>query len=526
MTRPAWLNWHTLLLALLLLASFALRLYGLGTESLSVDELYVLDHARGVLQSGYPHRQLGSIDYHLWTYEATPYPLSLFLWLFGMEAGGLRLCGALLGLATTGMILLVGGQLFNRFTGFLAALLYAFSPWAIHWGQNVFHPAQDQFFVFLTMYLFYRGAIETQELRPSYLYGAMGSFTLMYLSWEGTGLFLPVFLLSLLVFRNRDWGWMKSKMLWLVGLTAVLVVYLEACWRFIAVPQYIIFGDELNPHHAPQLAFLLDDHDFWFFWRAFLWGEGRAPLTLLALAGLPLIGRDRALAYFYLMTAGMIFSLQFLLEHLITHYFYCLFPALLLIAARTLTTYLAKAGELLAGENAGLDRALKATLTLVVCGMVFITSNDVALRLYRLTYPSMDEPFHERPNYSWIDFRGGDRFVAEKAVPDPIVGTGGHYLKLAYGLDIPYSVVRKTFMTKFYDYQTRHPRLSDKYTGALGFGSMLDLEELFWQHRRLLVTVYGTSRLNTLDPLVMEWLRGRCRVVYHSFDTVVYLWEK
>ncbi len=52
-------------------------------------------------------------------------------------------------------------------------------------------------------------------------------FSLVYLTWEGYGLLLPVFLLAMFVFRWDDWHWMKSPTLWTVALLATAVVVLE-----------------------------------------------------------------------------------------------------------------------------------------------------------------------------------------------------------------------------------------------------------------------------------------------------------
>jgi 4-amino-4-deoxy-L-arabinose transferase-like glycosyltransferase len=519
--RP-WLTWGSLGCAILLLLGLALRLHGLTDKSMNVDESIIVDYVQGVLNSGYPHRMVGSVDLRAYTYEFLPYPIALFQFLFGLHEGVLRFPAVLLGIATTALILHVGFTLFDRRTAFFAALIYTFSPWAICWNQDLFHPSQDQFLSFLTVYLFYRGAIESEELRSRYLYGAGIGFVLTYLTWEGHGFLLPAFLISLLAFRRRDWSWLKSWPLWVVTLAATFVVILEMCNRFTAFPLYLSIGEEMRWIKTPMMAFLHSDHDFWFFWRQVLWGENRALLTLIALAGLPLISRDRPLAYFYLYVASYLFMLTFFMEALLTHYFFALFPPLVLIAARVLTTYLSWATNLLPSGKAGWNRGIALILLLITCGGVFLNSNDTILQLYRLTYDPRNEPNFERKNYAWVDYRGLDQFIVQNA-NEPHLIYSGIWLKIYYGITGDYIIQRSPFIPAFYDCKLNPPRLVERGIGVPVVQTISGLEELLVNHNKLYIETH--EKYINFDMDVYNFINKRSHSVFQTYDVQLFYWR-
>jgi len=521
-TRFKWFTWPSLALGILLLIALVLRLHGLNAESLSVDESVMLEFTNGLLESGYPHRHLGDLSVPLQNYEFLVYPLALFMGLFGNHETVLRIPAVLFGVATTALIYWIGLQLFNRLTGFLAALIYAFSPWAINFSQCLFHPAQDQFLGLVTIYLWYRGAIESEEIRPAYVYGAAASFPFAYLTWEGHGMLLPVFLLSLFVFRRQDWSWMKSRVLWTGVGIAILVVFLELCWRLASFPPYVQIGLELRHLRSPILAFLLPETDFWVSWKEFFWAENRALSTLLAVVGLPLIRRDRPLAYFYLVAATFPILLTCFLEVVTPHYLYCMLPFLSLVAARVLTTYLGSVSKLLPGDSPIGGRLINYSLILVIVAGVFLSSNYLALRLYRLSYMPDKEGYYEREDYAWIDHRGGGQFMAQQAAT-PITSNMACYLKQFQGIISSYCPELNLGVPVYYDYVSANPKTLEKYIGAPVLRNYQELEEAFCQNRRLYLEV--TTRLSRIDPMLVDFLYSRCHPVFHTFNDQVFLWN-
>ncbi|MDD5640174.1 MAG: glycosyltransferase family 39 protein [Syntrophales bacterium] len=526
MLKRVPLTWYSLGVFCLLIIALALRLQGLTGISLSVDECVMVQFAQGVLKAGYPHRTLGSLSYGLSTYEFLPYPLALFLGIFGLKVFFLRLPAVLFGVATTWLIYLIGTRLFNRHTGFLAALIYAFAPWAINWSQSLFHPAQDQFLGLLTIYLFYRGALESPELKTGYLYGAAAVFSLTYLTWEGYGLLLPVFLIAMFAFRGEDWSWMKSSALWFAALGIMAVVVMELCWRLIAFPPYLLIGNELRHLRTPTLAFMQSSTDFWATWRQFFWGENRALLTGIALAGIPLIRRDRPLAYFYLVIASFPLLLTFFMESLLPHYLYGMFPLLILIAARTISVYLEKIGDLLSSEQSIIAGVVKYGVIVLVVGGVFLGTNDLKVRLYRLNYPAEDEVFYERRHFMWIDFRGGSQFLAKEASATPVMCNMGAYLQLFEGITSNYGVEFFPMVPLFYDYVAKRHTYLEKYVGAQTLRNPQELQEAFCQNRQIYLGISSVNRLEGYIPEFMDFLYKHCQPVYNTFGLQVFRWHK
>jgi hypothetical protein len=519
MTLRFQFTWSSLIIVILLLVSLGLRLHGLTDESISFDEAIVLANSDGLLQKGYPNRQIGPFNLRAYTYEFLPYPIALFQGLFGMNVAALRFPAVLMGVATTLLIYCMGVTLFDRLTGLFAALLYAFAPWAINHSQDLFHPAQDQFLCVLAIYLFYRGAIESEELRPAYIYGAGLSYAFAYLTWEGLGLLLPVFLLSLFVFRWRDWSWMKSGPLWTIGLGITVIVVIEFCLRLTAVYPYLYIGEEMRWLKTPMLAFLQLHHDFWFFWNQFLWAGDRAPVTALALAGLPLLRRDRAYAYLAFILANTIVMIMFFLEHLLAHYFYWGFPLLLLMAARTVTAFLAWSTGFL-GVRSKVDLAIKYLVIIVSLGAVFVMSNNTTM-LYRLNCPPTNEPQHDRMNYYWTDLMGADNFLINNFNKITVVSYSALTLKLFHNIIINYSATMHPFYPEMYNCTVNPPHLMDLGVGSPSLINIAQFDEAIWYHRPFCYIVHERYKLFDLE--IAEYLDKHFRCMFQSYGILVYL---
>ncbi len=517
MERRTRFSWWGAGVVVLLLIALLLRLRGLTTKSITVDEFGMLEGAIGVLKWGFPYFKIGHIYMRLTTYELVPYPIALFWGLFGLHTWAARLPAVLMGVATTGLIYWAGSKVFDRATGFFAALIYAFAPLSIQWARYAFHPSQDQLLGFVSVYLFYRGAIESSELKSGYLYGSLATFAAAYLSWEGLGLLLPIFLLSLFLFRSQDWSWMKSGPLWILALGATVVVFVEMCGRFTAAPWYILLGDEMRWSKTPTAAFLHTYNDWWFPWRNFFWAQGRAILTCLAFFGIPLIKRDRALAYFYLIVVGFALELVFFEETLITHYVYCLFPFLILIACRTVTIYLSRVGELLS-TGAVVDRIIKYALAACALILIFITSNNSALSLYRLAPPAGDEPYQDRMHYEWVDFRAADGYLFENAATDPLVTATGVYLELFHNYNDLTWVMTSPMKQELYDTQATPPTLLVRLSNAKVLTTIPQLQDFLSTPRPVYI---GTRAVwETAD--VRQFLENWSNPIFHTYGCDIY----
>jgi hypothetical protein len=133
-------NWKSIgieltLLAVLLIATIVPRVVLLGTipPGLNGDEASFGLAGRRILQEG----SIGvfSTDAATGTPAGTFYWTAAVFWVFGQSVFTLRLAYALLGIATIPIAYLAFRVMFNRTTGFIAAMLLAFMAWHLHFSR-------------------------------------------------------------------------------------------------------------------------------------------------------------------------------------------------------------------------------------------------------------------------------------------------------------------------------------------------------------------------------------------------------
>jgi len=120
-----WQVW----VAILALAAF-LRLYGIGSEPLWLDEAYSWWDARQTLDDLWS--LVPQCDPHPPLYAAV---LKIWMAVAGESAAALRALGALVGVATTAVVLLAGREVSAR-AGWIAGLLAAIAPFQIEFAHE------------------------------------------------------------------------------------------------------------------------------------------------------------------------------------------------------------------------------------------------------------------------------------------------------------------------------------------------------------------------------------------------------
>ena len=127
-----WRNRYVLALAGVVALGAALRLYGLGVESIWVDEAitlrFVANHGPLELLWVIPSKQP-----HL-----PPYYVLLDLWVaaFGTGATAVRFPSAVFGILSLPLLYLLGRELFDRKTGLVATLVFAVAPFQLYYAQE------------------------------------------------------------------------------------------------------------------------------------------------------------------------------------------------------------------------------------------------------------------------------------------------------------------------------------------------------------------------------------------------------
>lgn len=152
------------------------------------------------------------------------YYLLLNLWsrVFGHSEVALRGLSVLTGLGTIGLVYLIGEKLFNKKTGYIAALLLAISPLHIYYSQEARMYSLQTLFVAASFYFF---VMLLKKEKPGYWIGFAISIALIGMTDYLPLLILPVFwLIGLLEKKDRLW-WKKFVVSHLPLLFSLIIWY-------------------------------------------------------------------------------------------------------------------------------------------------------------------------------------------------------------------------------------------------------------------------------------------------------------
>lgn len=210
-------------LALILLLALALRLIHLGGRSLWYDEAFaVLFAAKGLnamLYGTLTPVAGGAADIHPLLYYTT---LNIWMAIFGQSAFTVRLWSALLGVATVGVIYLLGRELFSEKTGLVAALITAIAPFHVQYSQEARMYALLGLLLALATLCFIKGWRSfTQRQRIGWwlAFGVLAGLA-MYTQQLAAFYLLALGLVPLLTCRWKQLQWL------IFGAVVAMIVYL------------------------------------------------------------------------------------------------------------------------------------------------------------------------------------------------------------------------------------------------------------------------------------------------------------
>ena len=137
-------SWQNILafifLVFLTAAGFFLRIRNLGYLSFWGDDGHTVIGTLSILKYGYPRLPSGFVLFH----GILDYYLNVpFVLIFGATEFAFRLTSVVFGCGSIIAIYFTGKEMANRFVGFLAAFLVAFSTWYVYFckGSAVFFSA-------------------------------------------------------------------------------------------------------------------------------------------------------------------------------------------------------------------------------------------------------------------------------------------------------------------------------------------------------------------------------------------------
>jgi len=183
------------MIALILIAGLILRLFKLD-QSLWLDEAINVTFVKNL--------NLHSLifDYSVGDFHPPLYHIMMRGWvlLFGTSEIAVRLPSVILGLATVYVVYLIAKKLFDNKTALISATLIATSPLHVYYSQEARMYMLAAFFAGLSVYFFVSIAKKETLI---YWFGFVVSTALMLYSDYLPYLLFPVYVIFLLIFRNK-----------------------------------------------------------------------------------------------------------------------------------------------------------------------------------------------------------------------------------------------------------------------------------------------------------------------------------
>lgn len=510
------------------LVALLLRLHNIEQHALTVDEATIAGFARGVVERGYPYLMVGGMEVELATYELVPYFLAASIEMFGYSDFALRIPAVLFGTGTCLLIIYCGSAWFGRLAGLIAGLLYAISPWAIYWGKNCFHPSQIQFFNLIALIAFSR-LLASNKISLKLACLSALAFAFSYLSWEGSGLVLPIMAFVALVIRWQDWRWFFQPNLWIAAVLIIFVVAAQGIRRTLLAEPFIMVGFGKSDLATPKLTFTQPSYEPWYYINNFFFTETHIGLSLFFILGLIFMFYDRKLSFVVLFVVMAYLSLTNLLGYYNAHYFYFVLPVFLLATAAVFVKLLmliqsrVRRGSGLVFRSQGI---LTAVLVMVI---LLLPAGAGGLHLYQLMSGNIDEMrIDYRPGLAGMDGRTVSLALSQYWRSSDVLITSIPLLTEHY-VDNKgdYFVQTITDRKVVYDTVKLRPYYVDKFVGNPVLRSKKELQDVLEQHERVFFVaapVDGLTRI--IDAETLDFINQNMRVVAESYDSRLYLWER
>jgi hypothetical protein len=352
---------RALVVAVLLLCAF-LRIHDLSGQAFDDDELASVQAATAIARLGVPR-----YDADVY-YSRSPlyhYVVGASVKLFGANFWGLRLPSAVFGTATALLILLAGARLLrSRWTGIAAAVLYATHPYAIFIGRMARFYQQQQFFCFLTVFLFCAGFVAGGSRR--HRLATVAAFAAACLSQElSVVLALPLLAAGALFTRRIsrrevvELGLLSGCAIALVVLD-ILVFQTRCLTRLEGISPNV--EATLSLHFAKPMNVLT---------LLLSYSRLHVALSLLLLAGLPLLvlRRERTAMAMVLVLFGGIVGTMLLVTYEAPRYQYWLLPVWILLGVRC-TVLLAEVSVSAAVDATGRRRSAAVLTGVLLCAVL------------------------------------------------------------------------------------------------------------------------------------------------------------
>ena len=514
-----------LLLILIMFLGLGLRYHSLAFMSFDHDEMGLVAKSKGILELGFPYTTFAGQIRWLTTYEAVPYPLALFGFLFGYSEWSMRLPACLMGTICIGVIGMMGRRLFDWRTGLIAAFIYACLPLNIRWAQNAFYLTQCQLAAMLTFWFFYE-SIRFRPFHQKMLTFASVAFCISYLSWEGTGFILPALLLGLITVRWGEWWWLKQfhlyRCLFLVG--AVIVA--QYCSRLLAGLPYLQIGSGLSNLTGPSLFFLNPGYQPMYYVDKLLLSENHVFFTVMILLGLPFCWKHLGFRYIVVLLATLWALHTNFLAALAPRYCYYFQPLVIVGGvAATVMLYDRVLALAQSAGNSSIGRFAAHATGLILLALLFIQSNETILKTYQLSITGDTPQMMTRLNTYRYDYRGVARYVMEHARPGDVIFPGiPHVFNFYAGVPGDY-FLDTLFSSKVpYDQLLAEPGFADKFAGLPVVRNVTELKSVVHRSGRTWVVFAPYASFEKLNsPAALDYIHENAKTEFETYRAKVLL---
>jgi len=500
-------------LSAILILCAVLRVYKLEYQSTDPDDWASLQTILSIADKGVP---MLTEDVFYTRSPFYHYLVGGLVAVFGRSFWTFRLPSAVFAVGTAAMIYLTGKSLLrSRWTGLAAATLFSLHPLLINVGHQIRFYQQQQFFALLTIYCFWHGFVEGQQMKWRYL--TLAAFAGAVFSQEISVIIGFTLVASYFLFAERK-SW-PTELRFIVALACVMVFVVVdfAMYQTVCLTVH----DGVSPRIEPELKLNLMFPSM-LYWIFILFSRLHFGSTAFFVLGLPFAFRDRnrSLLTLYLTFFGGIILTTILITSSGLRFQYWLLPIYFLLRVHGIFKFSEWVMRSAAAWFCDREPALRGALVAMCVGTILITWS----------------PWKIPGSYSikiLSDIDGALAFVRHNILPRDALAVAAPHTTAAlvevgrvdYDIEVPL----------LYDFVYRkHGREVDRNAGAEVISRLDELQDACAGHERLWLVLTRDVRFRSPGETI-TWeepgarfdlfIRTNCELKYQTYLADVFLWD-
>jgi hypothetical protein len=496
----------TTIMVLLLILVFMLRAWMVHYQPIDDDEYASIQAVLAIAETGTP-----SLAGDIW-YSRSPlyhYVAAGVVKVFGPNIWSLRLYSVVLSVVTGWVVWLLAMRFFkDRWVASASLLVFAFHPFLIFSGHIARFYQQQQLMVLLMVYLFIEGFIVRRGMW--YRVGAILLFSFAVLSQEISVIFVPVFLITYLLFgRGVALKWDIKAVIYM-AIAGVLIVADVLLFKVKCITDSVGVSPNIEATVAPtfwELGNLLSMFIGYsrlhvvlalFYFFSFVYSIRRGSKIVITL-------------HVFLLVS--ICTFNFLITSVSFRYMYSIIPLWILLGVHGVSVF----SRILASQT---NRRVAMTMRWIVIGVVIASMSP-----WRIA-GSYREKILGDPISSLAYVRGEMRESDKIMITEP----HPHAAKIELG-KVDYDLV----VPILFDYTYRKDGvLHDRNGDARVVNRLADLQRIFVEDERVWIIINREKFRSRKKNIRWEYpgareelfIRQNCELKYRSYLWSVYLWDQ